>query len=63
MESINCVRAVCPYCAEEVEVSVEGLGADSERYVEDCSVCCRPWQVLVSREGPEVSVVLMRDDD
>jgi transcription elongation factor Elf1 len=53
----------CPYCGEEVEVQVDPVGPSSERYVEDCSVCCRPWTVSVSRDGEEVFVSLGRDDD
>ncbi len=37
----------CPYCGE---VSVMGLdpgGGRIQEYVEDCPVCCRPWQVRV----------------
>lgn len=53
----------CPYCGEEVEVQVDGVGPSLERYVEDCPVCCRPWTVTVSREDEEVFVTLSRDDD
>lgn len=63
------VTAQCPYCGEEVEVTVEEIGASSERFVEDCSVCCRPWTVFVTRDSesddgdvaPQVS--LAREDD
>jgi hypothetical protein len=37
----------CPYCGESVEVFVDLDGGDSQSYVEDCPVCCRPWQVEV----------------
>lgn len=53
----------CPYCGEEVELQVDGMGPSSERYVEDCPVCCRPWTVSVSREEQEVFISLARDDD
>lgn len=53
----------CPYCGEEVEVEVEPLGPASETYVEDCSVCCRPWTVSITREEEEVFIQLGRDDD
>jgi hypothetical protein len=53
----------CPYCGEEVDVEVDGVGPTSETYVEDCPVCCRPWTVHVSREGEDVSVSLGREDD
>ncbi len=64
----------CPYCGEQVEISVEETGPASEQYVEDCPIseqyvedcpiCCRPWDVRVSRgtEG-ESDVVLLRNDD
>ena len=54
-------QAQCPYCGEEVEVVVDEVGASDEEYVEDCPVCCRPWQVHVSREDGEVSVYLSRE--
>ena len=53
----------CPYCGEEVEVAVDAVGAGAEEYVEDCPVCCRPWTVVVNREGQEVDVQLLRGDD
>lgn len=43
----------CPYCGEEVEVLVDAGGGAVQEYVEDCEVCCRPWQVRVvlGRDG------------
>jgi hypothetical protein len=38
----------CPYCGQPVEIALDpGSGARQE-YVEDCEVCCRPWQVSVT---------------
>lgn len=48
----------CPYCGEAVMVSVAPEEAEGAQYVEDCPVCCRPWQVEV-RGG---SVSIGRDD-
>jgi hypothetical protein len=39
--------AYCPYCSEENELSVDLGGGPHQSYIEDCSVCCRPWQVRV----------------
>ena len=38
----------CPYCGEEMEIYLEPdiIGT----LVQDCEVCCRPWQVRVSRD-------------
>lgn len=31
----------CPYCGESIEVVIEVLD-ESQEYIEDCQVCCRP---------------------
>ena len=38
----------CPYCGEAVEIALDPGGGSIAEYVEDCSVCCRPWQVRVA---------------
>jgi hypothetical protein len=38
---------VCPYCSEGVTISVDPGGGSFQQYVEDCEVCCNPWQVSV----------------
>ena len=38
----------CPYCGEPVEITLDpGSGAQQD-YIEDCAVCCRPWNVSVT---------------
>lgn len=37
----------CPYCGEEVEIILDPGGGAVSEYIEDCEVCCRPWQVRV----------------
>ena len=37
----------CPYCNETVEISLDPGGGASQQYVEDCEVCCQPWNVAV----------------
>ena len=39
--------AACPYCGESVSIAVDPGGGSFQEYVEDCSVCCNPWQVSV----------------
>ena len=34
----------CPYCGEAFETQAD-TSAGSQRYVEDCAVCCRPIEV------------------
>ena len=38
---------VCPYCGEIAGISVDPGGGSLQQYVEDCEVCCNPWQVTV----------------
>ena len=38
----------CPYCGEPVDVAIDEGGGPQQSYVEDCPVCCRPWQVDVT---------------
>ena len=38
----------CPYCFESMELQVDPETKGS--LVQDCEVCCRPWQVYVSRD-------------
>lgn len=40
---------VCPYCFEPLELYVDP-GTEGS-FVEDCEVCCRPWQVWVTRDA------------
>ncbi len=57
-------EATCPYCGEAVSVWIDEGGGGSQQYVEDCSVCCRPWTVTATiDEDGEVFVTLDRLDD
>jgi hypothetical protein len=38
---------VCPYCGEGVEIELDPGGGSAQEYVQDCAVCCQPWQVSV----------------
>jgi hypothetical protein len=54
----------CPYCGEENEIEIDPSAGRSQAYVEDCQVCCRPWQVQVRLdEDGEAEVSLYTEDD
>jgi len=38
----------CPYCGEAVEIVLDHGSGPRQAYVEDCEVCCRPWEVTVA---------------
>jgi hypothetical protein len=50
----------CPYCGEEVEIYLEPdvMGT----LVQDCEVCCKPWQVRVGYDDGERYVEVTRGD-
>ena len=36
---------ICGACGEEIVVPIDFSQGERQEYVEDCPVCCRPWQV------------------
>jgi len=40
----------CPYCGEETDLDIDDTGGSRQSYVQDCPVCCQPWQVEVTRD-------------
>jgi hypothetical protein len=54
----------CPYCGESVEITLDPSSGRSQRYVEDCAVCCRPWQVTLTYDDDgHADVFLATTDD
>jgi prolyl-tRNA synthetase len=42
------IEVSCPWCGESQELWVDPQ--TTGQMVQDCDVCCRPWQVYVSRD-------------
>ncbi len=56
----------CPYCGEMVTIGVDPTGGLVQTYVEDCQVCCQPWQVHVTYDdhgAAQVWVEAAQDSD
>ena len=53
----------CPYCAEQIDILVDGSLPEQE-YVEDCQVCCRPilLSVMIDADG-DVAVVARSENE
>lgn len=48
---------VCDACGEEIVIPIDLSAGESQEYVEDCPVCCRPSVIQVEIEdGGEVRV-------
>jgi hypothetical protein len=54
----------CPFCGEVDDLHVDSGGGDTQVYVEDCAVCCRPRVVHVEPgvQPGEVRVWLERGE-
>lgn len=52
------VDRFCPYCGEPIQLQVD-VSAGSQTYVEDCQVCCQPFQVVVRVEEGELQEVAL----
>ena len=53
----------CPYCGETIELIIDD-SLDHQEYVEDCAVCCRPINVIVSvAEDSEIHVIGRSDSE
>lgn len=54
----------CEFCGEENEVFVDASGARTQKFTEDCAVCCRPnlLTIRIERDG-EVSIEVEREYD
>jgi hypothetical protein len=56
-------RVQCPYCWERFILLVDG-SVESQEYVEDCEVCCRPIDFVVEvDELGEVSAQARLQDE
>ena len=53
----------CPYCGEWIVLFVDA-SAGEQQYIEDCQVCCRPIQIVVTLdEDGEPEVVARAEND
>jgi len=61
---IETVTIHCPYCGESYETTVD-LSAGSQRYVEDCAVCCRPIEIAlrIGEDGELLDISTATDRD
>ncbi len=51
---------LCPYCGQRCDLSVD-TSIPSQRFVTDCEVCCRPFEVIVECEPGEILSVDVRE--
>lgn len=60
---MHTISASCPYCGEPNTISLDESGGRTQRYVEDCQICCQPWSVEISFEDDDPVVALKTLDE
>jgi len=45
----------CPYCWEQISMLLD-VSVGSDKYIEDCEVCCNPIEVSIAFEAGELSL-------
>jgi len=57
------VKVQCPYCWECFQLLVDA-SIETQEYIEDCEVCCRPIDFIVAvNESDQVSVRVRLQDE
>lgn len=62
MNPLESIAIRCPYCGEDVDVSVETTAA-RQALIEDCPVCCRPMHLQVCIDDTDTVVVHATRED
>jgi hypothetical protein len=54
---------LCPYCCENVGAAID-LTAGSRSYIEDCQVCCQPYELTleIDERGELTRLDVQRSD-
>jgi hypothetical protein len=59
MDWLEEVLIQCPQCGEEFAIQIETAVDGAVEMIEDCAVCCRPAQVVITtRAGMLVSATV-----
>ena len=63
MQALSESNIQCPYCGESITVIID-CSVETQEYIEDCQVCCRPITFKVSVDGEDEPLIsIFRDDD
>ncbi|WP_143729279.1 CPXCG motif-containing cysteine-rich protein [Microbulbifer sp. GL-2] len=63
MQNILIERSIqCPYCGESITILIDASVA-SQRYIEDCQICCRPIVLQVNIDINNVLSISAHSED
>lgn len=57
------IRFFCPYCGEENVTDVDISAGNSQEFIYDCEVCCRPVEIkLTIDRDRNVNIEVLNDE-
>ncbi len=62
MNQLASKNITCPYCGEQIELVIDCSFSEQE-YIEDCEVCCRPINLIVTLEDNIVQVIPKHENE
>lgn len=63
MKQLTETSITCPYCGEPLDVLIDPADV-GQQYIEDCQVCCKPINFLISKDADgDLAVAAYSDDD
>lgn len=62
MNKLDEADVLCPYCGESISVLID-CSVDSQRYIEDCQVCCRPINFDVQMNDEDTPIVRVSNEN
>lgn len=62
MSGTETTEIACPYCGETIEIVVD-CSVESQSYIEDCQVCCRPINLMVAIDEAGMPIVDASQED
>lgn len=58
------ITIACPYCGETFDTAIDVPESGTYRSIEDCAICCRPIDVIITLDDDgTVSAQTFRDDE
>ncbi|MCB1757640.1 MAG: CPXCG motif-containing cysteine-rich protein [Gammaproteobacteria bacterium] len=61
MNELESVSVQCPYCWEKFDLLVD-CSVEQQEYIEDCEVCCKPIDLVVTLDDSNKPQVVARHD-
>ncbi len=56
MHEVKEVQVSCPFCAAPITILID-TSVRTQKYVEDCEVCCRPMIIRYQTERGEITAL------